>query len=347
MQKVFITGSTGFIGRNLVESLSLAGIPCVCLVRRGADIWHLQRPSVRCVIGSLEQPATYAESLGECDLVIHLAGLTHALGRGELLRVNSLACGYLADACLAASVRRVVYVSSLAAAGPSTAQGPPLVESDPETPISDYGRSKLQGEHEFRLRATELRTSVIRPGVVYGPGDKKLAQMINGIARWRVHVAVGRPDPPLAFIHVNDLVRLILAVAATGETLKPETDGPAAHGDGIYFACDDSEFLSFSDFGQRIGRAFGPKIRVWQMRRPVGYGVAWVLQTWGTLRGKATFLNVDKIREATAPAWTCSAQKARQQFGFQPAQTLDDYLPEMVTAYINRASAGPLPSARV
>jgi nucleoside-diphosphate-sugar epimerase len=67
---------------------------------------------------------------------------------------------------------------------------------------------------------------------VYGPGDKKLAQMINGIARWRVHVAVGRPDPPLAFIHVNDLVHLILAVAATGETLKPETDGPAAHGDG-------------------------------------------------------------------------------------------------------------------
>lgn len=339
MEKAFITGSTGFIGRNLIESLSLAGIPCVCLVRRGADIRHLQRPGVRCVFGSLEQPTTYAESLGECDQVIHLAGLTHALGANELMRVNALACGHLADACIAASVRRVVYVSSLAAAGPSSAQGPPLVESDPPAPISDYGRSKLQGEQEFRLRAAALRTSVIRPGVVFGPGDKKLAQMINGIARWRVHVAVGRPDPPLAFIHVNDLVRLILAVAAAGETLKPVSDGIVDHGSGIYFACDDREFLTFSDFGRRIGHAFGPKIRVWQMRQPVGYGVAWVLQTWGILRGKPAFLNVDKIREATAPAWTCSAQKARQQFGFEPARSLDDYLPEMVTAYTNRANS--------
>src|SRR5690606_20293069 len=144
--------------------------------RHNSNTAHLQRPGVELIQGAIDQPETYAEALRGCDTVIHLAGLTHALRRRELFHVNAEACGRLADACVAASVGRVVYVSSLAAAGPPPAGKSVREESDPEAPISDYGRSKLEGEQAFRQRAGKLATTVIRPGVVYGPEDEKIGQ---------------------------------------------------------------------------------------------------------------------------------------------------------------------------
>lgn len=333
MRQIFVTGATGFIGRHLVAALRARGDRCRCLVRASSNTEHLQQAGVELIHGAIDQPETYAQALHGCDLVIHLAGLTHALARQDLFHVNAAACGLLADACVAASVPRAVYVSSLAAAGPPPAGKQVREEADPDAPVSDYGRSKLQGEQEFRLRADKLATTVIRPGVVYGPEDEKIRQLVASITDWRLHVVIGFRTPPLSLIHVDDLVELILAAADRGESLAAEAASAPQRAQGIYFACDDSEFVTYAEFGRRIARAAQRRVLVWPIWRWVGLCVGWSAQSFQRLRGQPSFLNVDKVREATAWSWASSGQKAREQLGFSPKHALDDHLPAVTQAY--------------
>lgn len=341
MNGVFITGGTGFIGNHLVRRLTASGIRCFCLVRSAERARPLEQLGASLVLGSVEDAASYQHVLAQCDTVLHLAGLTQALSAEQLHASNGAACGVLADACVAAGVSRVVYVSSLAAAGPPLPGKKIRQESDPETPVSDYGRSKLAGEHEFRRRADRLNTSVLRPGVVYGSGDAKLAQMIHAILRSHLHVVIGFRTPLLSLIHVDDLIDLICAAAVEGERLQtPDTPNydPSA---GIYFACDDREFVDYAEFGRRVAQAAGTWTLVWPLSRFVGHCVGAVSETIGRLRGRAPFLNRDKIREATTSSWACSSKKAQRQLRFQPQQAFDSRLVDVVATYRgNRPAPG-------
>ena len=336
MESVFVTGGTGFIGKHLIQQLVAAGAVCHCLVRETSDTRSLPKSGVTLVYGSIDRPETYADSIAKCETVIHLAGLTHSLKIDELFRVNAEACGQLADVCIDASVRKLIYVSSLAAAGPPPK--PKLVrdECDPDQPVSDYGRSKLAGEIEFRKRAERLATTVIRPAVVYGPGDQKIAQLISSIVHWHLHLVVGFRTPKLSLIHVDDLVSLILSAARGGERLESATSDPSLCSRGIYFACDDSEFVTYGEFGRRIAKAANTRALVWPIWKITGHTIAWFAEKIAGAREKTSFLNRDKIREATVWSWACSSQKAREQLGFAPHAPLDSRLPAVVASYSKR-----------
>ncbi len=333
MKNVFVTGGTGFIGRHLVRRLTAQGKRCFCLVRDPQRGRELQELGATIIVGSVEDAGSYRDDLSQCDTVLHLAGLTQALTTEELHASNGAACGVLADACVAAGVSRLVYVSSLAAAGPPPPGKRVRQESDQETPVSEYGRSKLAGEQEFRQRADRLAISVLRPGVVYGSGDAKLAQMIRAIIRSHLHVVIGFQTPLLSLIHVDDLVDLICAAAADGERLQMASEPNYDRSAGIYFACDDREFVDYAEFGRRVARAAGTWTLVWPMRRVVGLWVGAIAERIGRLRGRAPFLNRDKILEATTTSWACSSQKAQRQLRFRPQGAFDNRLIDVVASY--------------
>jgi nucleoside-diphosphate-sugar epimerase len=161
--------------------------------------------------------------------------------------------------------------------------------------------------------------------------------MISSVVQWHLHLVVGFRTPKLSLIHVDDLVAMIIAAANDGERLDSDESDPIRRSKGVYFACDDSEFVTYGEFGRRIAKAANTRVLVWPIWKITGQTIAWFAETIASARGKASILNRDKIREATVWSWACSSQKAQEQLGFAPHAPLDSRLPAVVASYANRA----------
>ena len=324
MKDVLVTGGSGFIGGHLVKELVRQGLHVRCFARPSSQTKELEALGVEIVRGSLLDEADLRRGVEGVDTVFHLAALTHALDVDELRDINTAACGKLADACLAsAAPPTVVLVSSLAAAGPTLRDGEPIRERRAPDPVSNYGRTKRGGEIELQKRANDLPCTVVRPGVVFGPRDPGIRPMLDSIYTSRIHFVIGFRTPAISLIYVDDLVQLLIAAATRGERLRAQPNGEFS-AEGYYFAADDSEYPTYAQFGRRMGKALNRSVFIWPFWRWVGRIVAGTAQTMSRLRGRSSIVNIDKVREAGAANWSCSAEKARQQLQWRPRQNLSE-----------------------
>ena len=327
MRNVFMTGATGFIGRHLVNRLLNDQINVYCLVREKSNVDHLQRDGIELIVGDLQQRSTYTDALEKCDTVFHVAGMRFGAHAQQLNEINGRVCGTLADACAQTSnPPTLVYVSSLAAAGPPE-NGRPRIENDPPLPISNYGRSKRMGEVQLQHRAADLPITIIRPGIVFGPNDPAMASMYKSIYRFRLHLVIGfLYTPNLSLIHVDDLIDLMIRAADKGERLKPVNGEYCSQ--GIYFAVDDSQHPSYKELGRAIAKSLDRCVFVLPMTQQFGGWMGHTLHAISRLAGTRSILDADKVKEAIAPSWASSGGKAREQLGFQIEKPLADRLRE-------------------
>jgi dihydroflavonol-4-reductase len=187
-RRVAVTGASGFIGRHVTAALAARGDVPVAITRP----FHV--------------PAL-VEVFRGVDSVVHLAGVVSAVRAQDFFTANVDGTRAVAEAAGTAGVR-LIHVSSLAAAGPSPPSAP-RSEDDPPAPITPYGRSKLEGERVV-LATPGLRWTILRPGVVYGPGDGAMLPLFRYAARGILPL-MGRADAAYTFIHIRDAVRAITA----------------------------------------------------------------------------------------------------------------------------------------
>ena len=149
--RILVTGATGFIGGVLANQLAARGDRVRALVRATSRTHALARLGAELAPGDVSDPASLQRAVEGCEGVVHLAGAVKALSKAELFRANAGGTRNVVEAC-ARTGCRLVYVSSLAAAGPSLG-GRPRREEDPPAPVSSYGESKLAGEAAVRAAA--------------------------------------------------------------------------------------------------------------------------------------------------------------------------------------------------
>jgi nucleoside-diphosphate-sugar epimerase len=221
-------------------------------------------------------------------------------------------------------------VSSISAAGPA-AKGQVRVESDPPTPVSIYGRSKLAGERAAGELADRVSTTIVRPSNVFGPRDTALANMFRTIRLARFHPSPDLSPPPLSYIYVGDLVELLLRAGERGARLPARENG--SPGQGRYFAVAP-EYPTYAELGRLVRpllkRPFAPVI---PLARPVAWCVAGASELVGHCRGKPPELCLDKLREALAGSWACSPAAAERDLGFAPDRPLIERLQETIDWY--------------
>jgi nucleoside-diphosphate-sugar epimerase len=348
MSFVFVTGASGFIGSHLVQALRARGERVCCLVRRNSD--HLREAGAELVYGGLDQSDLLEAEMRGATSVFHLAAMTAALRYEDMLKVNRDGSKEVAQACARQQTPpRLILVSSIAAAGPAR-RGQIRMESDSPQPISNYGRSKLAGEQEALAFADRVPTTILRPGIVFGPRNKSLLPIFKTIKYLNLHVVPGFRPPPLSYIHVSDCVELLLRAREHGATVLPESNGrevydcgqkghsnhngdPHRQGQGYYFAVAP-EYPSYAAFGKMAGPLMHRhSVCVVNCPRPIPWIIGGISQAIAAIRRKPDELNLDKIQEALAPSWACSADAIKRDLSFAPSKPLQERLAETVSWY--------------
>ncbi len=307
MTKILVTGASGFIGYHVVKELLSLSQDIYCLARETSVRPPEFAQKVHWVIGDLNDQESLQRACQGVELVLHLAGLLKAVNRQGFYRVNTVGTRHLLEALQATGQphSRFVYLSSLAAGGPARA-GEIKTESDPAYPVSNYGQSKLWAEIEILKRRRQLHTTIIRPPIVYGPGDRETLSFFK-LACSHLNPHLGFKKHWVSLIHVADLVALILRAA------KAETDSGE-----IFYAADQSQGYDWNRLVALAAECLDRWTFPLYIPRAMAFTGVTLATLWMQLCGKVSMLNRDKYREMVPVRWICAADKAQQLLGWQP-----------------------------
>ncbi|MBI1181788.1 MAG: NAD-dependent epimerase/dehydratase family protein [Alphaproteobacteria bacterium] len=283
---VALTGATGFVGAHVLDRLLAAGCRVNALTRRPQPA----RPGVAWIAGDLDDPAALARLTDGADAVVHVAGLIKARRTREFFAVNEGGTRRVLDAIGERNIR-YIHLSSISAREPQ---------------LSAYAASKAAAETAV-LERSGLDFTILRPPVVYGPGDRETLVFFRA-ARSRRALLPGSPRHRTSLIHVHDLAAAVVAAMAapalSGRTADVHDGAP----DGYAFP----EVLSMI-----AGRA------AWHRPLfvpPAALGSVGAL-TWmaSLFTGGAPMLTPGKARELSFPDWVCHDRSLFEEAGWTPA----------------------------
>jgi nucleoside-diphosphate-sugar epimerase len=277
--RVAVTGAGGFIGRHVTAALEA----------RGVSVEAIRHPFAR---------ERLVQTLAGCDAVVHLAGVVSAVVERDFYRANVDATRLVAEAARDAGTR-MVHVSSLAAAGPAPPSSP-RSEDDAPSPVNAYGRSKLEGERAVAATGG-LRWTTLRPGVVYGPGDRAMAPLFHSAKRGLLPL-VGNMDAAYTFIYIDDAVRAILAALDRG-----------IPGDTIFLGHDRP--VSPRGLMDQIRIAAGARCVMLPLPRALVRLAAAAGDVYGRLTGSPATINTRRFAELYGPGFVCRVDRMRDRLG--------------------------------
>lgn len=206
--KILVTGAGGFVGGQLVRELVSRGAAVRAMVRHPDKAGFLKDLGVELVQANMKEAASLARAVEGVGGVCHIAALFREAGLpdSEYHKVNVEGTQSLLEAAIAAGVRRFIHCSTVGVLG--HIENPPADENTPYNPGDVYQRSKMEGEKIALdyFRSGRISGVVIRPAMIWGPGDTRTLKMFRMIARGRFFY-VGRGRASVHFIDVRDLAR--------------------------------------------------------------------------------------------------------------------------------------------
>jgi nucleoside-diphosphate-sugar epimerase len=189
-----VTGGTGFLGSHLVRTLRQRGVEVRVLLRPGTSP-SLLPPDVDHRVGDVRDAAALREAFAGVTTVFHLAGLVAPYAsRQRHLEINVGGTETVVEACLAAEVERLVYVSSTVVYGIECDRRG-VTEEAPHVAafVAPYEESKVKAEQFVIRRAgeTQLPTVILRPGMGWGPRERVVLPVMIRNLRSRLFFMVG------------------------------------------------------------------------------------------------------------------------------------------------------------
>jgi nucleoside-diphosphate-sugar epimerase len=212
---ILITGHTGFIGRHLTPAL-IAQHHTIIGISRHLDP-TLSDPQLQQIqTPSLDTYSDWHQTLTGIDTIIHLAARAHILQdtatdpTAEFFKINTQATIDLAQAAITAGVKHFIFISSIGAM--TTLSNDTLTETSPCNPDTPYGKSKLAAETALieLCQNTPMSWTIIRPTLVYGPGNPGNMERLIKLVNSRLPLPLGSIDNHRSFIYIANLVDALI-----------------------------------------------------------------------------------------------------------------------------------------
>ncbi len=320
MQRAFVTGGSGFVGRNLIAELVRRGVQTRALARSDEAANKVEKAGAEPVRGDLDDLAEMTDGMRGCDVAFHAAAVVTLWGDPEYFhRVNVQGTQNVIDAAKAAGVPRLVHVSTEAL----LAGGEPIVDADeswpyPKKPAGLYPLTKgLAEQRVLAANDSTLTTVAIRPPLIWGAGDTSvLPQLIEAVknGQW---VWFSGGDYPHTTTHVTNVIEGLLLAAEKGK------------GGEVYFISDGPP-RNFREFITAVLATKGvdpgkKKAPLW-----AGHIIARVGEfVWSHVKTKSAPPLPRTVLYVMGQKLTVNDSKARRELGYQGKMSFEQGLAEM------------------
>ncbi len=245
--RVVLFGGSGFVGRALISRLNARGLALRVVTRhpeRHRDL--LVYPTLALVRGDIHDDAVLARALADCHAVVNLVGILEERAPGDFARVHEQLPERLA---IHAPQQRIVHASAAGAH---------------EGAASAYFQSKARGE--ARLRARSPGAVILRPSIIYGPGDHFVCRFLRLLRLAPLGLPLPQAAGLLAPVHVQDV-----AQALVESLFRPRAAG------GTYDLCGP-EVMTLLNAVHAIARAAGHTLGPWPLSPRVSLWLARLAQ---------------------------------------------------------------------
>lgn len=318
--KAFITGGTGFIGSHLVESLirNKNYSELRCLVR-SEEKW-LAGCNYTKIQGDLHEFSSLRKGMEGVDVVFHIAGLVKAPDWNSFERVNIDGSENIVRIAQKTGVKKVVVLSSLAAAGPS--RNGPVTETDPMRPVSRYGKSKKMMEEMIHRAVTNTHMSVtiLRPPAVYGPREDQIYSFFKMVSKRICPIIGDGKKPRISLVYIMDLIQGMMKAAEQKNA-----------GVNTYFI-SGKEIHTWNEIRNVTTKVLGKRAIPIYIKPTMVKKIAGVVEKTASFFGSYPVINREKANEMILE-WTCSHEKARRELDYQPKYSLAEGIARTIHWY--------------
>ncbi len=306
--KILITGATGFVGSHLNERLRSEGHETFLLVRneKKAKEFNLEGNFISGSLSADKELQWLSNLPEDLDSVVHVAGIVHSPKDEDFVNINTLGTKNLFKQ-LHDKYNKLhfVFISSLAAGGPS--QNSPRMISDIDAPISAYGKSKLDAEHEIEKMNEKFSLSIIRPPMIIGPRDPAIVDIFK-MVKSQVIIGPGMNflEKSYSYIFISDLIDIITKITTGGIEGK--------------FYSSHSQSITFSDIIETIKSEMKIKRLI---NIPIPHGLLTAVATASSWLPISSRFTKDKAKELIQNSWCCSNEEVLS-IGLEPKITLKE-----------------------
>jgi len=317
--KVLVTGASGFLGSHICEAAHEEGHEVHALIRETSSRQWLNQDEIHIHVADLGEREVMTLLLKDMDYVIHNAGVLATVARdaAECKRVNVDITRVLAEESIRAGIKRLVYVSSLAAGGPG--KGPKArTEEDPDNPVSNYGRSKKAAEGMLYELRDRLSVVSLRYGMIYGPRGHNTLGFFKTLQGNLVPL-MGLKPLYSSVIYVRD------AACAAVSALSANVSS------GSVYQITDGNSYTIEELCDSIEEALGKKKRAKRIKVP--FWLVMLKAWWNHDVRELQGISPDQVRNFKARYWYASPEKAVRELGWKPEMDLSKGLAETVECY--------------
>lgn len=318
-KNILITGGSGFIGNYMADSLGKLGANVTILARHEPEE-HDSFDKNNYHFGDVTKKDSLKGCCNNIDILIHMAGCAHVESKNKDIhwRVSVSGTENILQEALKEGVTVVVYTSSIKAMGISRTKC--LDETDPEYPVDEYGRSRLEAEKIILKWGADnsIRTSVLRLPLVYGPGVK------GNINNLLTHAISGKAFPlpnvnnNRSMVYVGDVVQAIYCILQS-----PQSN------DEVYLVTDGQAY-STTNLTNALGEITG-KVSKWHIPLFLFKILALTgdLITY-TIKIKMPFNTTVYYKLFGSACY--STEKIKNELGYSPTETFYSVLKDMLNA---------------